>query len=1792
MKSTPILFYIFLAFISDINAQCGFTGNEIIPDANTTQVSLDVNGAFNNDLASATQGVCAVRISFLHPHIGDLSIRLHSPSGQVITLIGNIGNSANTSNSVWDVTFIPTGSPPMPDIGILPQWSNTSNWQANSTYTGTYFPVTGNNLGQFNSGAVNGLWTIELIDGLSLDIGELLRFSIEFCDPSGISCTSCFKKAGVLPAQVITACAGSVELNTNITPSFPYGNNGANTSYKYIVSIPGDQIIALLDVIDMRSFPEGNYTVCGFAYEASNANLLPATDSTESFTAWKNQYFNGTPELCGDLTNECIVFHILEKSPLQEFTQYICGAGPITIQGQSITAPGNYNYTFTNRFGCDSSLTYEVLLINFNPILTVSNVLSCNKSKAIIHSNSNDFPVDSYYSWFNGNGTLSSGINLDTLEVSAPGTYFLALEKDGCTDTVSVQVTSDITLPQITLTSTHLNCLMPVRTISVVSNPSNVIILWSGPNGFSSTQTNPTVTVPGIYTVKVTKPDGCSMMGQVKVTGDFQIPQFIFIDPLKQCSNEVVTIAIQSTADISTYVWRLSNGQSFTTPSVTTPLNGWTYLTVTATNGCKYTDSIDIKFLFQNPVLNVRDTFINCSHPQVNLPVTTPEFSFSILWTGSNGFTSDQLAPLVTEAGIYQATAIEPNGCQTLISVIVSEDFVPPTLSITPASFGCKQDNLNINTTPLPINVQFSWLGPKNYVSGVEDPLVFETGWYFVTITASNGCTKIDSIFVGLNPANPDIIVDDDTLTCLKDTAQLFVNVINPAGAQVVWTGPNGFNSTLLDPYVDVPGKYWVKVTNPISGCFTNKSVLIVDLTSSPDVILYQDSINCIRDQARFGFMQNILIDDYYWITPTDDTIRNTNELFSTTVDTFDLVIYNIFGCRLDTFIHTAIDSSKPVITLNDHFITCSTPIVTLNVSSSFAIVNIIWTFPDGTLHTDINPNTSQYGIYKVKINGVNGCADSAQMQVLPDTMEPDVEVLGGTFTCKDKFFILDYSTSDTNGTIFWTGPENFSSIEPNPQVSISGMYYLRITGSNGCTGLDSSFVSLSDVAPSLELADDTINCRKNPLILRPVSNAVSPIYIWKSPDGSLSGYDSLIVTQPGIYTLAIIDAFECISYDTATVGIDTIKPLTLISNNYFLTCTNDSLTLKASDSVNLYTFEWLNSMDVVIGRDSLQLLTDAGIYSLKIKGNNGCEGVFPFIVTTDYIKPDLIAKGGELNCDFTKIELDAASYTANVQYEWDINNMQIFNRTHIVDQVGFYSVTVTAPNGCFSDTVVEVTSNFLIPDLMTVDGSLSCDSSNYLLQAQTLSTGSSYGWFGPNSFFSEMQNVYIDEIGTYYIFLKGINGCLNIDTIEVDNNPLHPVFSLNTDSITCYTPQVPINVIHTDTLERYTWIGPGGFTSTTDSLIVYSGGTYFLTGYGENGCPTLDSIFVPMDVMIPDASFSSMDSILCEHRVIELNANIPPLGDNYSYLWSSLVGNILSDASDTSILIRDPGIYSITTQNLRNGCVFTFTDLVKEKPNRISEIIVDIMNTSCKELSNGTIQIISVPNAIGSLEYSIIEGYYTEYDYFNRLAKGEYTIGVKDEYGCTFEQQFTMGVEDPIAVDLGPDTVITLGQNIIIDPDFAVDTSDILKIIWENAPDGCNQCLLFEDQPLKTIIYKIIIYTEEGCVDEDEKKVVVQSMDHIFIPNVFSPNGDGKNDRVQISVSTAVKVIKSFRIYDRWGNQVYGVNNFDPEDSNIGWDGSMKGDPLNPAVFVYYIEYELLTGLPLVQKGSITLVR
>jgi gliding motility-associated-like protein len=109
------------------------------------------------------------------------------------------------------------------------------------------------------------------------------------------------------------------------------------------------------------------------------------------------------------------------------------------------------------------------------------------------------------------------------------------------------------------------------------------------------------------------------------------------------------------------------------------------------------------------------------------------------------------------------------------------------------------------------------------------------------------------------------------------------------------------------------------------------------------------------------------------------------------------------------------------------------------------------------------------------------------------------------------------------------------------------------------------------------------------------------------------------------------------------------------------------------------------------------------------------------------------------------------------------------------------------------------------------------------------------------------------------------------------------------------------------------------------------------------------------------------------------------------------------------------------------------------------------------------------------------------------------------------------------------------------------------------------------------------------GCIVTDTILITVMDVicedPYIFVPNAFSPNGDGLNDILYVRGHVLATI--DFAVYDRWGEKL-----FETKDKNTGWDGTFRGKPCEPGVYVYYLDATCIGGARYYHKGNITLIR
>ena len=201
------------------------------------------------------------------------------------------------------------------------------------------------------------------------------------------------------------------------------------------------------------------------------------------------------------------------------------------------------------------------------------------------------------------------------------------------------------------------------------------------------------------------------------------------------------------------------------------------------------------------------------------------------------------------------------------------------------------------------------------------------------------------------------------------------------------------------------------------------------------------------------------------------------------------------------------------------------------------------------------------------------------------------------------------------------------------------------------------------------------------------------------------------------------------------------------------------------------------------------------------------------------------------------------------------------------------------------------------------------------------------------------------------------------------------------------------------------------------------------------------------------------------------------------------------------------------------------------------------------------------------------------------------YQVVGSDYRNCFTDTAYVPVKVYPIpTVDAGPDKVINVGQMTDLVP---VISADVLNVVW--SPTGSifrNHFPAITVKPRETTEYQVLVTNEGGCRSRDLVTItVICNGANVFIPNTFSPNGDGMND-IFYPRGTGLFSVKTARVYNRWGEIVYERNNFQSNDLSAGWDGTYKGVKLNPDVYVYTIDILCDNNTVLPFKGNIALIK
>ena len=363
----------------------------------------------------------------------------------------------------------------------------------------------------------------------------------------------------------------------------------------------------------------------------------------------------------------------------------------------------------------------------------------------------------------------------------------------------------------------------------------------------------------------------------------------------------------------------------------------------------------------------------------------------------------------------------------------------------------------------------------------------------------------------------------------------------------------------------------------------------------------------------------------------------------------------------------------------------------------------------------------------------------------------------------------------------------------------------------------------------------------------------------------------------------------------------------------------------------------------------------------------------------------------------------------------------------------------------------------------------------------------------------------------------------------------------------------------------------------------------------GSGGCP-LDESSVSFTVNPqPTADAGTAGTLTCDTPEVTIGGSNTS-GGAFAYEWT-LNGNVVAETPTFTAM--QAGVYTLTVFDSVTGC--SDSDEVEVEENvdgPLPNILVSPI--SCFGQQDGFITINDITGGVPPYVCSFNGGEFTQAKQFGGLGPGAYTITIQDSEGCQTTVSADITEPQELQVTLvgnfmSEDNSILWGDSVELSIQTTVDYDSLTSVQW--TPPlfvECDTCQSNTVMPTETTQYGVTVQQGE-CVDSDFILVTVKRDIPIFIPSAFSPNGEGNGANEIFFVqgdANIIQQINSFRVYNRWGEPVIQFFGVPINDPTFGWDGTFRGQMMNPAVFVYAIEVLLIDGTVELFEGDVTLMR
>ncbi len=702
--------------------------------------------------------------------------------------------------------------------------------------------------------------------------------------------------------------------------------------------------------------------------------------------------------------------------------------------------------------------------------------------------------------------------------------------------------------------------------------------------------------------------------------------------------------------------------------------------------------------------------------------------------------------------------------------------------------------------------------------------------------------------------------------------------------------------------------------------------------------------------------------------------------------------------------------------------------------------------------------------------------------------------------------------------------------------------------------------------------------------------------YSWAPTGGGATTASNL---SAGIYTITVLDANLCPA--TATVNITQPALLALTATTTPVTCfglSTGSATAIATGGTPSYTMGIVTPPQGGISITGIQAVSGlaAGPYMFGVQDANGCTATFPITVATP---PVLTATTTQTNVSCFGLFNGSASVTPTggvtpYTYSWSPIGGTGITASGFSAQN--YTVTVTDFNLCTTTSTLTITQPAILTASISASHNDSCNgdsNGNAIVAVGGGTIPYTYSWSPIGGTAGTASNL---PTGNYTATVIDAQSCVTTTSVTITQPPVLTVSSVPTTICISNTTTLTATAVGGNTALPYTY-SIAGVIGNTAAVSPVTTTIYTLGVLDMKGCIATNSVTVfvrnPLNFIAVSPAVE-----MCNGFTANLNATGSGGDSTFTYIWNpgALTGqNIAVQPNHTTT-------YTVT---LVDACgtptVSSTVDVIidplpkvtfaSDKQNGCYQLCVNFTSTPVPQAP--------VPNIV-TYAWNLGGGYTSNLAnpsqcYANPGVYSIYVTTTSDKNCISHDSILNMITvyNHPIAdFTYLPDPANILAPSIQFTDASTAPGSYIKSVFWQTFGDGSDSTSKLHDpvhiyQDTGKYCVNLIATNGFGCKDTTQQCVVIKPYFTLYVPNAFSPNGDGIND-VFYAIGEYVETF-DMRIFDRWGNEIYFTG-----DINKGWNGAKAntGGIAKEDVYVYMITATDALRKSHSYKGTVTLIK